>query len=473
MESHLKILILEDNLSDADLIQRLLKKEIPSCEFCLATNKISFVNALTVFSPEVIISDYSLPQFNATEALEITRQWSLHIPFILVTGTVSEEIAVNMIKSGADDYILKDRLKRLPAAIAAAVKQRETEIEKKKKNEELKENEKKYRNLVERISDVFIALDLNWQFSYANKKAEELFNKPMGYLIGKDIWSLLNEDDNTVFFDPYHLAMQKQENLYLKNYSVTFGKWLETNIYPSNSGISVYIRDITKQKESEENLKALEKEITLQKIQEQKKITRAVLIAQENERNHLGQELHDNVNQILTGAKIFLSIAGNKNVTVKELIKYPVELIDNSISEIRLLCHRMVTPIIDINLEDVILDLIQPLTKKGTIQTTFIYDVHKKLISDDLKLNIFRIIQEQINNIQKYAEAKNVTISIQENNKEITVITSDDGKGFNVNQKRGGIGISNMINRTESFNGTILIESSVGNGCRTQINIPY
>ena len=317
MEKHLKILILEDNLSDADLIQRLLKKEIQSCEFCLATTKIGFVNALTAFSPEIIISDYSLPQFNAAEALKITRQWSLHIPFILVTGTVSEEIAVNMIKSGADDYILKDRLKRLPAAIAAAVKQRETEIEKKKKNEEIKENEKKYRNLVERISDVFIALDVNWQFSYANKKAEELFNKPMGYLIGKDIWSLLNEDDNTVFFDPYHLAMQNQENLYLKHYSATFGKWLETNIYPSPSGISVYFRDITKQKESEENLKALEKEITIQKIQEQKKITRAVLIAQENERNHLGQELHDNVNQILTGAKIFLSIAGNKNETVK------------------------------------------------------------------------------------------------------------------------------------------------------------
>src|SRR5450432_4837933 len=92
-------------------------------------------------------------------------------------------------------------------------------------------------------------------------------------------------------------------------------------------------------------LRRLEQKRLKSKMDEQKKITKAILVGQEKERNHIGQELHDNINQILAGTKIYLGIAGNKNKEVKELIKYPIELIDTSIEEIRLLCHKMVTPL--------------------------------------------------------------------------------------------------------------------------------
>ena len=172
MENQLKVLILEDSLTDADLIKRLIIKEIKQSEFCLAMNKESFVTALDEFTPDVILSDNSLPNFDASEALNLTRHRSLHIPFILVTGTVSEEFAATIIKQGADDYILKDRITRLPAAILAAIKQKRTERERLETVTRLRENEKKYRELVERVSDCFIALDLNWQFTYVNEKAE-------------------------------------------------------------------------------------------------------------------------------------------------------------------------------------------------------------------------------------------------------------------------------------------------------------
>jgi PAS domain S-box-containing protein len=124
MKSVLKILILEDSATDAELIQRLLKKAEMNCEFNLSMNKESFLRALEKFSPDVILSDNSLPQFNAADALIITRARYPHIPFILVTGTVSEEYAANIIRLGADDYLLKDRMARLPTAINAAIKQR-------------------------------------------------------------------------------------------------------------------------------------------------------------------------------------------------------------------------------------------------------------------------------------------------------------------------------------------------------------
>ena len=124
MEQHLKILLLEDSIADAELIKRTLNRENMHIDFHLAMDKKSFVQALETFSPDVVLSDHSLPQFNSADALKMTRQWLMHVPFILVTGTVSEEFAAEMMKLGADDYILKDRMARLPGAIDAAVKKR-------------------------------------------------------------------------------------------------------------------------------------------------------------------------------------------------------------------------------------------------------------------------------------------------------------------------------------------------------------
>ncbi len=129
MEQTFRILLLDDSRADAELIQRFLLKEKLHCEFRLATGRESFTDALDNFSPGIILSDNSMPGFSASEALSIARLRNAAIPFIMVTGTVSEEFAANIIKQGADDYILKDRINRLPAAIEAALKKRKAEKE--------------------------------------------------------------------------------------------------------------------------------------------------------------------------------------------------------------------------------------------------------------------------------------------------------------------------------------------------------
>jgi two-component system sensor histidine kinase UhpB len=471
MKTVLKILILEDSISDVGLIQRLLKKEEMQCEFSVAMTKKDFTKNLSVFSPDIILSDNSLPQFNSSDALKTARRQLPHIPFILVSGTIPEEYAASIIKQGADDFILKDRMARLPAAIEAALKHRLTEKEKRDTIEQLKENEKKYRILVERVFDGFYALDLNWNFEYVNKKTEELMNRPYGSLLGKNIWATFPWSANNTFYKACHEAIETQVNIHLKEYSTEIDKWLEINVYPSATGISVYFRDITEQRKAEENLKLLEAEMLAQKIQEQRKTARAIIKAQEKERNHIGQELHDNINQILAGSKIYLSLAGKKNETIKDLIQYPMDLIDNSIDEIRLLCQKLVAPHKNIELQGLVRDILGRIDKTG-IKTTFGYAVSNELLSDELKLNLFRVMQELTGNILKYAEAKNITVSIQTQNKAISIEVSDDGKGFDIEKKRDGIGISNITNRVESFNGKIEIESSPGNGCSVHINIP-
>jgi len=220
-------------------------------------------------------------------------------------------------------------------------------------------------------------------------------------------------------------------------------------------------------------IRAMEQEIVDQRVQEQKSITRAILNAQEKERNHIGQELHDNISQILVSSKLFLGAAGAENETIRGLIEYPLELIDNSIEEIRQLSSRYVTPIKNVDLRDLLQTLLNKLAENTSIDTTLEYDVSNRELNDDLKLNIYRIIQEQINNIVKHAAPGRVDISVQAEPQSLHIEMSDDGKGFDVTSKRKGIGIQNMLNRIDSFNGKMDIESSPGHGCRIQIAIPY
>lgn len=142
MERDLKILMLEDLPEDIGLIEHILRKEGISFESRYADTKEEYVRALEDFHPDVILSDHALPQFNSVEALTICRKTSLNTPFILVTGTVSEEFAVSCLKQGADDYVLKSNLVRLPTAIINALKQRNVELKRKKAERTLrKQNE--------------------------------------------------------------------------------------------------------------------------------------------------------------------------------------------------------------------------------------------------------------------------------------------------------------------------------------------
>ena len=133
MNGTLRILILEDSPDDLDLVERELKRGGIEFTSTVVKRKEEYERALKEFRPDVILSDHSLPQFNSVEAMQIWKNFqkenNISIPFILITGSVSEEFAVQSIKAGADDYILKDRLKRLPSSIKSAIEKVKLEQE--------------------------------------------------------------------------------------------------------------------------------------------------------------------------------------------------------------------------------------------------------------------------------------------------------------------------------------------------------
>ncbi|MDP4151049.1 MAG: CHASE3 domain-containing protein [Bacteroidota bacterium] len=335
--------------------------------------------------------------------------------------------------------------------------------------------------LINNTGDMIWSIDTDLRVIAFN----EAFNQDILLTTGKPLLkedpileSYVNENRLNTFKILYSKALKGESFTILDRLDYPAEIWSEVSFYPLRKGGAIigtacFSRDVTQRTQNERVLRAMEQELLDQKIQEQKKITRAILTAQERERNHIGQELHDNICQILVSSRLFFSSAVNENEALKGLIKYPMELIDSSIEEIRRLSSRQVTPIKDVDLHELVESILDSLRQNTMIDTTLQYEVDNLGLSDDLKLNVYRIIQEQINNIVKHASPGKVAISLRTERNELHIDMKDDGKGFDMKKKRKGIGISNMMNRIESFNGQMVMESSPGNGCSVHIDIPY
>lgn len=172
MVRKLKILIIEDSYDDIELIKHELEKGGIDFVSLAVDKKTEFENALLEFQPEVIICDHSLPQFNSIEALRLykqhARQFGSSIPFILVTGSVSDEFAAQVMKMGADDYILKDRLKRLPSSVDNALRKCQAENEKQQANIE---NSKFLHILQQSLNEIYIFDACTLLLQYVNDGA--------------------------------------------------------------------------------------------------------------------------------------------------------------------------------------------------------------------------------------------------------------------------------------------------------------
>lgn len=205
-------------------------------------------------------------------------------------------------------------------------------------------------------------------------------------------------------------------------------------------------------------------------------LTRAIIETQENERYEIGAELHDNVCQILATTHITLGVLSKSvNPPGMELFQQCRSYINLATQEIRNLSHRLAPAFFnDSTLEEALAVLLNDsnIEKKYDISLYFDKEIRKINLSRDLQLNVYRILQEQLRNITKYAKCKNIEVDLIAKNGKIKMRIIDDGIGFDVNAVKGGIGFANMKRRVELFSGKFHIFSSPGNGCELEIDIP-
>ncbi len=206
-------------------------------------------------------------------------------------------------------------------------------------------------------------------------------------------------------------------------------------------------------------------------------INKAIIKAQENERFEIGSELHDNICQLLASSKMRISIL--KEHIPRErmaIFQESKDFIVTALEEIRNLSHRLAPSFFnDKTLEEAFIKLFNSFNflKKYIIKLDFCESVLKKKLSLDLKLNLYRILQEQLKNIVKYAKASTIEVEVTLNDNHIIKMRiADNGIGFNINEVSQGIGISNMKRRAELSAGEFCLNTSPGNGTEIIVTIP-
>src|SRR5260221_842506 len=168
MDAEYKLLLLEDNPDDAALIGKLLERSGMKFSSILASDEKEFLKAIGENQFDAVLADNALPQYSSMEALDVIKEKNPDTAFILVTGTVSEEFAVNIIKQGADDYILKTNLTRLSAAINKAVEKKRIKKEKETAEKNIEKEKELSDSIINSLPAIFYFFDAKENFLRCN-----------------------------------------------------------------------------------------------------------------------------------------------------------------------------------------------------------------------------------------------------------------------------------------------------------------
>jgi PAS domain S-box-containing protein len=220
--------------------------------------------------------------------------------------------------------------------------------------------------------------------------------------------------------------------------------------------------------------KLLENKLKEERITKQEEITEAVLTAQEHERSDIGKELHDNVNQILGATKLYIEMAKADNEKKDVYLDEACGHLLNSIEEIRKISKRLVPQSMGlIGLGNSIKILVDDLLEIHPVNIQFNEEgIENADLDEKMQLNIFRIVQEQVNNILKHSAATRAVITLKKQNNEICLYISDNGKGCDMNKRKKGVGIRNILSRVELYKGSLAIESKPGQGYELKVVLP-
>jgi two-component system sensor histidine kinase UhpB len=477
----LDILIVEDNPADLFLLKRMLKSSRLGIASLHAVSRMEEAKELLTRQKfHLVLLDLTLPDSYGIQSYLSIKWTNKNLPVIILTGMDDRALALDAIKQGAMDYLVKGEY--IETTLIRSI---QYSFERVQNIEALKESNERFNMAVKATNDVI------WDFNFKTGQVffeGDTFKRLFGYdlvnsSVHRSVWEswIHKEDRATIIknidqlpkkinpvngtgqYQEYRFRMQKTDGSYAFVYSKG---------YILYNGGELPIRMIGAMQDITEKVK-LEEELAKQQQLKQQEITAAVLTAQERERTMLGEELHDNINQILTGVTLFMGIAINNRDKRDELLVKCKENLAHATLEIRKLSRSLILPgLKGQHLVESMRELIRDTRIASTLEIKFHHEaVDETILTDDQKITIYRIAQEQLNNILKHAEASSVEIMLEVDEEEIVLNITDDGKGFDPAEERHGVGIRNITSRAELYNGKVEIETAPGIGCSLKVRM--
>jgi PAS domain S-box-containing protein len=200
-DSQLRLLILEDDPIDAELVVATIEQAGYACDWERVASEPAFRTRLAAPDPlpyNVVLVDYNLPSFDGLRALQLLRARDPEIPCIMISGVLGEEIAIESMKAGATDYVLKSQIARLPAVLARALREHAELRQRRRAEEALRNAEARYRDLFENANDIIYTLDIPGVFTSVNAAGERLFGYPRDQLLQMNIRGFLAPESDAL-----------------------------------------------------------------------------------------------------------------------------------------------------------------------------------------------------------------------------------------------------------------------------------
>lgn len=467
----LDLLVIEDNEGDFILFEAYLQQTK------LKTRNLYRAAALREaenFSKQIDIAflDLSLPDSGGIESFTRLNKLMPNVPIVVLSGLSDEEIALQCISLGAQDYLPKNDLneKLLEKSVYYS-------IERKKNLQEILQVNQQYK-LIGKVTN-----DVIWRWDFETNEitspVTEFFDYSCDDVKLEFTWWLDKvhpEDKEQILSIVQQFAQGELEKFQAEcrfrcadgSYRHIFNRaFLLRNEHKKPYALVGAMMDVTERHQ-------LQQELLQQQVIMQQQIIEATIAGQEKEKEAIGKELHDNINQVLASVKLFLDTAISNEHMKDELLVKSRDNTIYAIDQIRKLSHSLVPPTLgDHGLLDAINELIEELNMVALFKTYLTADdFEEDVLDSNKKIMLYRIVQEQMNNIIKYSKADEVFVALKMSGNNLLLTISDNGVGFDTTKRPKGIGLKNIESRISYYSGSVQIFSHPGKGTTLEVTLP-
>lgn len=457
------VLIVDDSPIDQRFMELHLQRAGISC--ATASNGAQAVERARTLGPFVILMDVSMDGMDGFDACSLLKadERTSKIPVIFVTAHEGREIEAWCFEAGGADFITKPvvaatLLARVRAHMAASSDRRRLEG--------------MFRDVIEYAPVAFLLTDRSGQLVTVNADALATFGVPRDAMLNShltrwipDIASRIALHDPPAHTDPFEMDCQRADGSRFAA-DITVG-----HLRSTKEALDLFIvRNIE------------ERRRTLQALQDSRTRLRALGAqnesARENERKSIAREVHDELGQVMTALRMDLSMAemrfGAQLPELREKIGTMKGLVDRAIAGVRQIAANLRPPALDMGLAAAIEWLVAEFRRNNSAQVQMDLQGLQDAALEDRAMTIYRIVQESLNNIAKYAHASTVRIAVRRSGTAMDLSVQDNGVGFDPEQPAGkrSFGLLGMRERALSIGGELVIDSQPGHGTHVHAHFP-